>query len=1062
MTPPSGLSTLAIRRHVGTAILALTAIIIGTFAIARLQVDLLPAITYPRIGVQLNVPGIAPEVAIDAVTRPLEQTLSATEGVTQIFSRTQEGRVRVDLFFEPGGDLDRALNDATAAFNRGRNRLPDNVEDVRIFKFDPSQLPVYEFALTSPTLSPSELRVFADEELARELSVIPGVAAVDVTGGQREEVRVEVDPDRLQAAGLGLQTLLEALRERNRDVSGGRLEGSEGEPLTRTVGRLRSADELGKLALKVGDRPIFLRDVARVIDGTEEERLIVRLNGQPAVKVSVQKQPDANTIETIERLKQRLAELQQRNLIPADATLTATLDESRFIRQAIANVRDAGVLGAALAALAVWVFLGSLRQTLIIVLAIPLSSLAAVMLMGLFGLSLNLFSLGGLALGVGIVVDNAIVMLENISTGLGITPGRGDRPQLPPHEVWQQAERSSAEVESALVASTATNLVAVVPFLFVGGFISLIFNELVLTVTFAVAASLLMALTVVPMLASRLLAVPLASGCHRFVLMREFDRRFEVATRLYGRALGWVLQRRIVAIALAVAILGGSSLWMAGQIPQEILPPVNTGQANLVAQFPPGTTLADNRRVMDRVEAILRDLPGTNFVFSTVGGSTFGSNATINPLRSSSTITLKPGTDVQAYASKAREAFRQIDFVGLRLRINPERVRGLLTSNSPVPRTDIDIQLQGNDEDTLRQAGETILAALEERVPEANFRPDADDRQPELQILPDWSRLADLGLTAGDLGETLNAALEGVVPTELLRGNRLVDVRVRVGRDRVRSAAQIAQLPLLVNGGQPVRLGDVAAIRLGTAPAEIQRINQRQVYLLLGSLNEGQSLSAALANTEAVLAEVELPQGVTLLPSTTQASSRDLQRALGVLGGLASFLVFAVMAVQYNSPIDPLAIMLTVPLALAGALFGLFVTKTAIGATAIVGVVLLVGIAVNNAIVMVELANQRRDREGISRQAAILQAAPARLRPILMTTITTVLGLFPLALGMGEGSEFLQPLGIVVFSGLALATVLTLFLIPCFYVLLHELAPRSLREFQMPRLGWRRFSRKAK
>jgi multidrug efflux pump subunit AcrB len=498
------------------------------------------------------------------------------------------------------------------------------------------------------------------------------------------------------------------------------------------------------------------------------------------------------------------------------------------------------------------------------------------------------------------------------------------------------------------------------------------------------------------------------------------------------------LRYRLVVVAIAFLVLGGGSLVLAGQIPQEILPRINTGQVSLSAQFPPGTTLETNKQVMSIVDDILVKQKETDFVFTTSGGFLFGSNTTENPLRGNSTITLKPNTNVQAYIRRVSQEFEKLNLVGTRLRLSPGEVRGIILTNSPVRGAEVDVALQGTDPEKLAQAGRQALQALDEKVTLARFRPNADARQPEVQILPDWERVGQFNLTAREIGDTIQTAIEGSVPTQLQRGERLVDVRVRLNRASVERPAQLEQLPLFVDNNRQIRLSDVAKIKDGQTPGEIQRINQRQVFLIAGNLAEGATLSEAIAQTQSVLANLKLPEGVSILPSSASETNQQLQNSLKVLGGLAAFLVFVVMAVQYNSLIDPLVIMLTVPLALAGGIFGLYITKTAIGATVLVGAVLLVGIVVNNAILMVELANQICDREGIDRKAAILQAAPQRLRPIMMTTITTVLGLFPLALGIGEGAEFLQPLGVVVFSGLSLATLLTLFIIPCFYILLHN------------------------
>ncbi|MEG4841574.1 efflux RND transporter permease subunit [Microcoleus sp. B9-D4] len=1046
MTPDKtgfSISATAIRRHIGTLMLTLAIIVVGIFYITQLPVDLLPSITYPRISVRLDAPGVSPEVAVDEITRPLEQGLSATEGVTQVFSRTREGQVSVDLFFRPGGNIDQALNDATASVNRIRNRLPDTVESPNLFKFDPSQQPVYEFALTSDSRQGVDLRVFADEELAREINVIPGVASVDVSGGVQEEIQVNIDLNRLQSLGVNLNDVFNALRDRNLDTSGGRLRQESNEPLTRTIGRFKTASEIANLSFQVsGSNPpkrVYLRDFAQVNDGTEEQRVKVFLNQKPAVKISILKQPDANTITVVDGVKNRIKEMQESGLISADMTVVTTLDESRFIRNSLADVANAGVSGAVLAAIAVLFFLGSLRQTLIISLTIPLCTLAAIILMRLFGMSLNLFSLGGLALGIGQAIDTSVVILENIVVGLD------SNPHLKKGRIKDRKERTieesvlrSEEVESAMVASTAANLVSVLPFLLIGGFFSLLFNELILTISFAVAASLLVALTVVPMLTSRLMGMSYSSGISKFGPIKHFNRGFENGTRAYGSMLSKVLGLRLIIIVVAFVILGGGTWVMLGQIPQEILPRVNTSQARLFASFPPGTNLETNQKVIAAVDKILLEQPETDYTLTTAGGLLFGNNTVENLLRGSSTITLKSGTNTTDFTERMTEELKKIDLPkGTRLRLVPESIRGLVLTNSPVRGGEIDVVVQGDTEESLQEAGRQILKALDEKVKLARFRPEADPPQSEVQIRPDWERAAVYGLTAQDIGETIQTAIEGAVPTQLQRGNRLIDVRVQFDRTSVKSIAQLGQIPLSGNNSI-IRLSDVANITIGKAPAEIQRLNQRQVFLVVGNLNKGASLGDAVQQVDAVLSELKLPRGVRIVPSSAAETNQQLQTSLKLLGGLATFLVFVAMAVQYNSLVDPLVILLTVPLALAAGVFGLYVTKTAIGATVMIGAILLVGIIVNNGIIMVELANQIREEEGVDRTTAILRAAPQRLRPILMTTITTVLGLFPLALGIGEGSEFLQPLGVVVFSGLSLATLLTLFIIPCFYILLHD------------------------
>ncbi len=742
------LSGISIRRHVGTIALTLTAIVLGLFLLINIQVDLLPSITYPRINLRLDAPGVSPEIAVEEITKPLEDALRTTEGVVQVYSQTREGSVSLDLYFEAGEDVDQALNDATASFNRAQGRLPSVVENARLFKADPSNLPVYEFALRSPSLNDAKLRIFAQEELSRELGVVSGVASADVSGGVDEEIQVRIDPMRLQALGLGLNTVLSELRERNIDIAGGRLSGGTEELLTRTTGKLESATELENLSFTInsGDnlapQRVYLRDFAEIIDGRQEQRIFVSLNGESAVKVSIQKQPEANSIEIVKNIEKRIKELKQSGLIPADLELMVTLNEAIFIQNSVNNVVIAGATGTVLAALAVLLFLGSLRQTFIIVLAIPLATLSAIVLMKLCGLSLNIFSLGGLALGVGIVVDNAIVMLETIAENIITLPKRKNLKVITKSQIIDETEASSRTIESALFASTSTNLVSVLPFLLIGGFFSLLFNELILTISFAVASSLLIALTVVPMLASRLLGIRYRSNLNRWWFFRTFNQQFESATHVYQKTLKTILKYRLLVITLAFLILGGGSLVLGADLTQEILPRINTGQTNLSAQFPPSTNLAQNVKVMNIIDQILLKQPETKSVFSTAGGALFGSNINVNVLRGSSAIELKQGTDVDNYITKVSKKLNQLNLVDTRLRLSPGEVRGIILSNSPI-RADLDVGLQGNNDEDLEKAGKQVLQALDENVTLASFRPDADPPQTEVLIKPNWERLAE-------------------------------------------------------------------------------------------------------------------------------------------------------------------------------------------------------------------------------------------------------------------------------------------------------------------------------
>ncbi|MFM7885542.1 MAG: efflux RND transporter permease subunit, partial [Pseudanabaena sp.] len=450
-------------------------------------------------------------------------------------------------------------------------------------------------------------------------------------------------------------------------ISGGRLRNGALEPLTRVIGRFRNAKELENLSFNVRSgsataqpRQVYLRDFAEIVDGNAEQRIFTSLNGQAAVRLLVTKQPDANTVEVIDRVTEKIAALQASGAVPNDAIITATLDESKLIRASVANVTSSGIIGAILAGTAVLLFLGSIRQTLIITIAIPLATLASIIAMGIFGFSMNLFSLGGLALGVGGVVDCSIVMLDNIINGL-----ERNRKIHGLQDIVTQAKISSSEIESALVASTSTNLVVIFPFLLLGGFLSLLFNQLILTISFGNIAAIAIAITVVPMIASRLLGIPWSSRLNETWFMRGFQQRFAAATLGYAKFLARIVHYRLWVVIAVFAILGGGGFLMGRQLPQEIIPQVKTGDVSLNAQFPAGTTLAANRKVMEIVDDILVKQPETAYAFTTIGGGSFGNNVTANPLRSGSTITLKPNADLAGFISRVNREISKLNLAGV-------------------------------------------------------------------------------------------------------------------------------------------------------------------------------------------------------------------------------------------------------------------------------------------------------------------------------------------------------------------------------------------------------------
>ncbi|MGH7607160.1 MAG: efflux RND transporter permease subunit, partial [Gemmatimonadales bacterium] len=603
------LPSAAIRRPIGTIALWSVVVVLGLFYVTRLPLDLLPQIVYPQIRANVNYPGVAPEVMEEQVTKVLETALATTENLTRLESETAEGRVGVNLHFRYGTDINFALQDASKNLDRARARLPEDADPPTIFKFDPSQSPVYEVAFSSTRRSPVELRDWVDLRLRPQLLTVEGIASVDVSGGLVREIRVTLDQERLRSYGLAVADVLQALRDANQDVAAGNVTSSTFELVGKTEGKFASVDDIRGVLLTVagtGQR-IPLAEVAAVEDTHQEQRLWVRLDGVPAVKLSVRKQPDANTLAVARGVGARLEQLGERGsrFIPSDIRYEVIDDQSFFISNAVQGVRDAALMGGTLAMLVVLLFLGSVRKTVIIGLSIPLAVLAAFFLMGVGNLTLNIMSLGGLALGVGMLVDNAIVMLENIFRHR--ESGMADPEQA--------AHTGSGEVTSAVIASTATSLAAVVPFLLISGLAALIFRELILTISFAMLASLGTALSLVPMLAAQLGKVQRSSGLERTRLIRRFDDSLDRLRGWYRDVARKAVRRRGWVLGGAFATLGLSLLLVLG-MGNEFLPTVDDGNLSVYLRMPPGTAPNQTNALAERIEGLVREMPHVRHIFT--------------------------------------------------------------------------------------------------------------------------------------------------------------------------------------------------------------------------------------------------------------------------------------------------------------------------------------------------------------------------------------------------------------------------------------------------------------
>ncbi|MEL0587252.1 MAG: efflux RND transporter permease subunit [Candidatus Thiodiazotropha sp. (ex. Lucinoma kazani)] len=1023
-----GLASWSIHHPIGVVMITLGVMVLGLMALGRLGVDLLPQVIYPDIGIRVIDAGVPANIMEDQVTRQLEEQLSITEDAIHIESRTREGRSEVDLSFAYGTDIDRSLQDASARLDRAKRFLPDTIDPPIIYKHDPSQQPVAEFVVSSSLRDSVALRSWVDYELSNMFLNLPGVASAEVGGGLVREINIHADQLRLAGLGMHLVDLTEALKSSNVETASGRLVMEQGEISGRTAGRFASVDEILNLPLRIvgGDDAmalIRLSEVAQVMDGAEDERMRIRLNGSPGIKLSIQKQPAANTVEVVDGVLARLDELKKKSIIPGDIEVNPVDDQARFVRRALNNAINSALAGAVLAMLVVYLFLGSLRRTLIIGSAIPIAILVTFILMSGAGLTLNIMTLGGLALGVGMLVDSTIVMLENIY--------RHQRERKDQEEITLIPSMAAAEVNSAIVAATSTNLAAVLPFLFIGGLIGLLFRELIFTISAAIAASMMVALTLVPALAGRLSA----TGEGR--LRRSIDHLMNRLQYGYSRLVGVLLKLPwlLLLVFLLMLLFAYFKLIPEKQI---FIPEIDEGRITIRVKADKGINLMGMDVLVNRLEEIVRRQPETQTLFSQVGGFVYGRSQYVSANRASIKIILKPlqqrGISSRAWVERVREEIHQAKLPGVVVHMWVQGIRGIRLNRGD---DDLSLRIKGPDLTVLNQLAEDVKKKLSQIPGLRNIQNSSDEVTQEISLTVDRERAANFGLSVEELGRMVKLALSGEVVTDYLEGDRRIDVRLRLQRADLATPADVESIIIFSNSEPPVplRLGEVARAELVPSVVTIKHDQQQRIVEVSASLGSDLTMQQAVREAIKIIDTMDLPPGYVLYEGGSAEAMQKGQETGMLLLGLALFLVLVVMAVQYESLRNPLVIMFSVPFGLIGVALGLGWTGLPLSMPVWLGLIMLAGIVVNNAIVLVEYIGLKRDA-GLGISEAIIEAARLRLRPILMTTLTTVAGMMPLALALGEGSEMLQPLAVTLVSGLLFSTFVTLLLIPAVYRLI--------------------------
>ena len=1039
----------SIRRPVTVFMVTLAVAMFGLVALPRLPVDLLPDISYPTLTIRTDLPDAAPSDVEQFVSRPIEEGVGVVPGLVRLHSVSRPGQSEVTLEFASRTRMD--LASLAVREKLDLVVLPREARRPAILRFDPSLDPILCVRLSGvPNLR--RLRRIAEQTVQRDLEGVQGVAAVKVSGGEEEEIQVEVDAARLSAVGLTLEDVTRRLAEENVNLAGGSLVEGRSEYLVRTSNQFVDPDEIGGIILASGPRgSVRLADIATVRRGTRDREVIARVDGQEAVEIAVYKEGDANTVGVARAVRRRITQLP----LPPDLKLATVTDQSHFIEAAIGEVVSAALWGGLLAIIVLFAFLRDLRSTLVIGLSIPISILATFVVMYRFGLSLNLMSLGGLALSVGNLVDSAIVVLESIfrKKEEGLEPMRA-------------AARGANDVAMAVTASTLTIIAVFLPLVFVEGLAGQLVRDQALTISFSHLVSLAVALTLVPtvfaLLQRRAAAAPAQaaerpgrarralgwglfsalalprlaaraiarSGKHvgrvANLLLGPFDLGYGWLEATYPKVLRRALARPGAVLAWSAAALV-AALAAGATLPRALVPESSRGEFRFDVTLPAGTALEVTDATLDRVAAAVRGDARVARLQTSVGQTDLSSFAgsALEPNRGRIEVTLKRAGDAAAEAA-----------VAARLRRAMEEVPGL-TYELERPamlnfRAPVEVEVYAYQPDTLRAVADAVAGRLARVRGVQDVQTSIRPGEPEVLIAFDRDRLATLGLDPAAASRLVRNAVQGEAATQFNDLDRKLDVRVRATEAERSRTTELASLEVGRHEGRGVPLASVASLAVARGPGDIQRIGQQRAATVTANL-VGRDLGSAAREIQQTLAGLDLPPGARV---NLAGQNRELAESYGSLRFallLSVFLVYLVMASQFESLLHPFVIMFALPMAVIGVVLALVATWTPVSVMVLIGLVVLAGIVTNNAIVLVDWANQLR-RAGQPKVEALVAAGGVRLRPILMTMLTTVLGLVPMAIGLGEGAELRAPLAVTLIGGMVLSTALTLIVIPCVYV----------------------------
>ncbi len=1037
------LARLSLRNPITVIMAVLGAIILGMISFSKLPVDMFPEITFPSITVATFYPGANPQDMERMVTYPVEKAVSTVNGVKYVSSFSRQGASLVTAYFNWGTNLDGAQSDVLQAVNLIRGELPKEVQHPIIRKFDISQISVVFIALMGGGLNEGQLYDLAYNVVQSEIEHVPNVASARIVGGKIREIQINFDRQRLQAFNLHPEAIIQAVQQANLIIPSGNIKAGPYDYRLSTETQFSLVRPIEDIIVTNSRRmPVYIRDVARVVDDFQEQTNIIRVNGEPAVALAVQKTSGTNTIQVVDDVRRVLPKIEK--MLPPGVKMLELFDQSIYIRNSIQNLKHEALLGAGLAVLVILVFLRNIRSTLIVSIAIPVSIVCAFVLLYFSNLSLNVFTLGGLALGVGRLVDDAIVVLESIYRHRNAGESSEDA-----------AIKGAGEVGLAVLASTITTIIVFLPVAFISGIAKLLFTPLALTVAFSLIASYFVSLTVIPVLARKYLhpeeypispspAFPPAG------LKERLRNGFDQLDLFYQRTLGWALAHRKTVVVMVGAILLGS-LPLYPFIGTEFFPSMDESQFRIIIQLPVGSRLEESVKVASRMEAMIRNILGnevkaiqTNFGIPTGSISAIWSQNTGPHMGWIRVRLVEPGkrklTSDQTM-NRLRPHFIR-EFPGIRIFFSSGGiVRMLISFGYEQP---IDIEILGYDFQVAEKLAEEVAQIVRSTPGTRDVRVSREQDYPQQNIVVDRERAALMGLSVAQVARAVQTFINGY-PASLFSdpstGNQY-NITVRAQEMDRGSLTDLSQIFVLNPHGRPITLDNMAEISLGAAPIQIERkYEQRVIHVTANTF--GRDLGSVAAEIQSKIDSLNLPLNFKINLTGAVESQRESFMALLGAFVLAVVLVYMVLASQFKSLLDPFIIIFSVPLGMIGVLWALFLTETELSVTSFMGVIMMAGIVVSNGILLVDYTNRLRGR-GRDLRAAVIEAGRVRLRPILMTSLTTILGLFPMAVGLGEGSESNAPMAIAVIGGLSVSTFLTLLFIPTLYTIFEERFKRKI------------------